>query len=104
MTIECMRYHAVNQGTLLGYADFYIPKTGQEIYGCQLHQKEGRRWINVPSREYKNELGEKKYAPFMRYREKTHMEAFLEACKKAIEKKCAETNPITTEEEDGLPF
>ena len=107
MTIECMRFQSVNKGSLLGYADFYIPKTGQEIYGCQLHQKDGRRWINLPSKEYTNDQGERKFSPCVRYRERSHMDAFSEACKKAIEKKCAEQAHISSkypQEEEELPF
>lgn len=105
MTIECMRYTAVNKGSLLGYADFYVPKTGQEIFGCQLYQKDGRRWINLPSKEYTNDQGEKKFAPCVRYRERAHMDAFSEACKKAIEKKCAEDGySQQTQQEEDLPF
>jgi hypothetical protein len=105
MTIECLKYTSVNKGSLLGYADFYVPKTGQEIYGCQLHQKEGRRWINLPSKEYTNDLGEKKFAPCVRFRERSHMDAFSEACKKAIEKKCAEAPAYSAPaQEEELPF
>ena len=105
MTIECIKYVSVNKGSLLGYADFYVQKTGLEIIGCQLHQKEGRRWINMPSKEYTNDQGEKKYAPCVRYRERAHMDAFSELCKKAIEKKCAENNQSQqTHQEEELPF
>ena len=108
MSVECMRYKSVNKGSLLGYADLFVPKTGLEIYGCTLHQKEGRRWINFPSREYSDETGEKKYAPIVRFREKAHMEGFTKVAKEAIEKKCAEMNqsfsaPEPTYDEE-IPF
>lgn len=105
MSIECMKYKPVNKGVLLGYADIYVPKMGLEIYGCSFFQKDGRRWINFPSKEYKNDLGETKYASIVRFREASHMEAFTEACKKAIEKKCAEAQPVQqSQEEEELPF
>ena len=93
MSVECMNYKPVNKGSLLGYADLFVPKTGLEIYGCSLHQKEGRRWVNFPSKEYTDsKTGEKKYASIVRFREKAHMEAFIKVAKEAIEKKCAEQN------------
>ena len=50
-------------------------------------------------------MGEKKFAPCVRYRERAHMDAFSEACKKAIEKKCAEGgHPQQTQQEEELPF
>ena len=91
MTIECMRYTSVNKGSLLGYADFYVFKTGLEIQGCTLHQKEGRRCINFPSKEYTDsKTGEKKYSSIVRFRDKAHMELFTQKAKEAIEKKAAE--------------
>lgn len=90
MSIECMRYKPINKGTLLGYVDLYIPKMGLEIYGCSFHQKDGRRWINFPSKEYTDEQGEKKYSATVRFREKSQMEDFSRVAKEAIEKKCAE--------------
>lgn len=91
MSIECLKFQSVNKGVLVGFADFYLPKSGIEIYGCQLFQKDGRRWINMPSREYTNDQGEKKYMPYIRFRESSHKDLFNDLALKAIEKKCAET-------------
>lgn len=88
--IECMKYKSVNKGSLLGYADLYLPKVGIEIYGCSLHQKDGRRWVNLPSKEYTDGNGEKKYAPIVKFPNKFHMDEFAKQAKEAIEKKCAE--------------
>lgn len=106
MNIECLKYQSVNKGLLVGFADFYIPKTGIEIFGCQLFQKDGKRWINMPSREYTNAEGEKKYMPYIRFRENAHKDLFTELALKAIDKKCAEmqskTPPDAPQEE--VPF
>ena len=106
MSIECIKFQSVNKGSFVGYADFYIPKTGLEIYGCQLFQKDGKRWINMPAREYTNEQGEKKYAPYVRYREPNHKELFSEYALKAIEKKCAEmqAQSATQPPAEEVPF
>lgn len=106
MMIECIKFKSVVKGSLMGYADFYVPKMGIEIYGCSLHRKDGRRWINLPSKEYKNELGETKYAPVVRFKEKEHLNLFSEECKKAIDKKCMESPEQNQElpQEQELPF
>jgi len=116
--IECTRFKSFEKGYLQGFADFYIDKWGVEIQGCALYMKEGRRWLNLPGNEYMNKEGEKKYAPFLRFREKEHWNAFMESAKAAIDKWCAE-NPqsepkpcndnamssgFTSEPEEGLPF
>jgi|SRR5688572_17749329 len=104
MSIECLKFQSVSKGLLVGFADFYIPKTGLEIFGCQLFQKDGKRWINMPSREYTNDQGEKKYAPYIRYREATHKEMFNKLAIEAIDKKCAELNAVPNPTQEDVPF
>ncbi len=104
MTIECLKFQSVNKGSFVGFADFFIPKTGLEIYGCQLFQKEGKRWINMPAREYTNSDGEKKFASYIRYRENSHKDMFTELALKAIDKKCAELNSEKLPPEVDIPF
>lgn len=106
MSIECLKFQSVNKGNFVGFCDFFIPKTGIEIYGCQLFQKDGRRWINMPSREYTNDQGEKKYAPYLRFRDPAHKEMFNELALKAVEKKCAEAqvSVINQSIQEELPF
>ena len=104
MNIECLKFKSVNKGLLVGFADFYIPKTGIEIFGCQLFQKEGKRWINMPSREYANDKGEKKYMEYVRFREPSHKEIFTELALKAIDKKCAEMQTASESPQQEVPF
>lgn len=91
--IECLKYKPVNKGTLLGYADLFVPKMGIEIFGCSLHQKDGRRWINLPSREYTDNKGEKKFFSIIRFPNKAHMEEFSKQAKEAIERKAMIEEP-----------
>ncbi len=97
--IECIRFKSHSKGALLGFADFRLPKMGIEIFGCSVHQKNGRRWVNLPSREYENELGEKKYASHVRFIEQAHYNAFGEQALKAIDKWCEENNQVATPQE-----
>jgi len=115
MTIECIGFKQCQINTLQGFANFYIPATGMEIYGCTLHDKDGRKWLNLPSREYTQD-GEKKYLSVIRFREKSHYDAFTSAAKAAVEKWIAhndgaeptiqtQDNAIKSEQEtDDLPF
>ena len=88
--IECIKWKSVSKGSLQGFADIYIPKWGIEIYGLSLHMKDGKRWINFPSKDVKGEDGTTKYFPHLRFKDKMHMEEFSKRCKEAIEKKCGE--------------
>lgn len=105
--IECTKYKAHPNGHLQGFADFYIDKWGVEINGCSLFMKDGKRWINLPSKEYENGEGEKKFMPLVRFREKEHYGKFMEQAKEAIDKWCAAQDKGENEllEVDGdLPF
>lgn len=105
MTIECMKFKSVNKGYLVGFADLYLPKWGLEIFGCALYLKDSRRWISFPSKEYIDADGSQKYAPIIRFRNKTHMETFSRLAIEAIEKKCAEPQIIPEElSNEGVPF
>ena len=107
MTIECTEFRAHEKGTLQGFANFWVPKMGLEIYGCALHMKDGRRWLNLPSREYKDDLGEIKYMNIIRFRDKYHYVKFGEAAKKAIDEWCAKnaSSPMVKDDpNEECPF
>jgi hypothetical protein len=82
--IECIRFRAHEKGHMKGFADFFFPKWGIEIYGCTLYEKDGKRWVNLPTKETEID-GEKKFFPFIRFKEKRHWEVFIEQAKKAID-------------------
>ena len=105
--IECIKFKSHVKGALLGFADFSLPKMGIEIYGCSVHQKNGRRWVNLPSREYENEMGEKKYASYIRFIDSQHYSAFIEEALKAVDRKCQELNQQMPEPDystEEVPF
>lgn len=89
MTIECVNFKSHQQGTLLGFADLFVPKMGIYINGCTLHQKNGFRFFYLPSRDYKNEEGETKYAPVVKFHNKDHYKLFCQEAIKAIELYCS---------------
>lgn len=107
MTIECTRYHPVHKGSLLGYADLFSPKMGLEITGCSLHSKDGKKWLNLPQKEFKDKDGATKYAAVIKFRNADHGKAFAKLALDAVEKKAAEGSPPPMqpgEDEGFLPF
>lgn len=97
MSIECVRFTPVNKGTLLGYAKIFVPKWGVEIDGITLHEKNNARWVSMPSKPYEKD-GETKYAPYLRFREKTHYDIFCQKVKEAVQG-FAGNPPQTTNQE-----
>lgn len=89
MTIECIRFKEYKKGSLLGFADVYIKKWDLELYGLSLFEKEGKKSISFPSREYEKE-GEKKKSSYYRMRDANNFKLFCEKIQEAIEKKIFE--------------
>jgi len=84
--IECIKYTPVNKNTCLGFATVYVDKWDIEINSIALHQKDGKRWISLPFREYEEEGQKKRYAPYFRFRKPDNFKKFTEAVKAAIDK------------------
>ena len=110
MTIECIDFRSHVKGSLQGFANLWIPKMGLEIFGCTLHMKDGKRWLNLPSREYVDkETGETKYMSVIRFRDKDHHTIFSERAKRAIDEWCVRNAKNEAEvksgpEEEEVPF
>ena len=100
--IECTKFKSHVSGYLQGFADFYVEKWGLEIKSCSLYMKDGKRWINFPSKEFTTPEGEKAYAPLVKFRERDHMDKFAEAAKKAIVDYC-KANPQNDEKPAESP-
>lgn len=91
--IKCIKYSPINKKTCLGVATIFVEKWGIEIYGITLHQKDGKRWINFPSRKYEDkETGEMKYLAYFRFPEKDHYIKFCDAVKSAIDEYAKENS------------
>lgn len=87
--IKCINYTSYKNKTLVAFVDFHIESWGVDLLGCKLHIKDGRRWLNLPSREIEKN-GEKMFYPIIRFKSKEHNERFIEMAKKAIDEYCME--------------
>lgn len=72
--------------------------------------KNGKRWMSLPNREYKDpESGDKKYIGVMKFIEKEHSDAFCKAALKALDSWCEQNSQEQDQEqpaqdESVLPF
>lgn len=85
MHIECKRYKAINKGTFVGYADLFLPEIGIEIFGCTLHQKDEKRWVNLPSKSFKTNKGVDKFSPIVRFKDPSAFKDFCICAKESID-------------------
>lgn len=55
-----------SKNTLQAFVDFTLLDAGLSIKGAGIHEKEGQRWLSLPSREYAKD-GEKKWIPVVEF-------------------------------------
>ncbi len=56
----------IGKNTLLGSFDLELP-SGLKINGIMLFEKNGKRWVNFPSREWVRPDGTKSYSPLLEF-------------------------------------
>jgi len=87
--LKVIAYKPINRGKLVGFLDVFIPSVGIEIYGLTAFESDGRRWFNLPSREYEDkDTGQKKYSPIMRFPNEAYYNAFMNALRKEFDAYC----------------
>ncbi len=59
--IEVTNIQAINKNSLLAMCDVHIVPWKITLCEVKIFEKGVNRWISLPSREYVNDLGEKKY-------------------------------------------
>ena len=56
----------IGKNTLVGVFDLEMP-SGLKINGVMLHEKNGKRWVQFPSKEWLTPDGEKRYLPLIEF-------------------------------------
>ena len=93
MPLEIQNYKDVKKGCLLGTCDIKLPLWGNFIiYGITIWEKDNKRWISFPSKEYEKE-GQKKYFQHCRFENENMTEAFRKEFFKELEKYQKANNP-----------
>lgn len=104
MSVEVMRYTAVNKGNLLGFCDIFVPKMGLEFRDCAVMKKDGERWISFPARSYEKD-GEKRYKGYVKFREQEHAQAFSDVVIKELDSKHLQPESSDPSEQyEDIPF
>ena len=83
ITIKDLRKFEKN--TLRGFFTVLIEPTGLEIRDLTLHEKNGNRWFNMPSRPYEDENGDTKYSYIIFFPDKDRARQFQKAVLKALD-------------------
>ncbi len=106
--IEVSNINAVNKGSLLATCDVYIQPWDQELNEVKIFQKGENRWLGMPSREFINNLGEKKYIELVNFRKEATKNRFRAQIMGAVDKYLASNPEMKPEdvikEDDQMPF
>ncbi len=71
------------KNTLKAFFSVELP-SGLIIHGCTLHEKNGARWIGLPSRKFEKD-GKEGYAPIIEFRDRACLDKFRDAILEAID-------------------
>lgn len=87
--IECIRFTKDPKGARIGFADVRIVKWGYLINGVALFEKEGKRWIGLPS---KSVDGGEKWRFCGEMEDPEHQKIFLKQIQEAVFKKACDVD------------
>jgi len=74
--IDSAKRYAKN--TLVSFVDFTLLEAGLSIKGAAIHEKEGSRWVSMPSRSYSDAQGTH-WAPVVEFASKEARSRISEA-------------------------
>lgn len=79
-----------HKNTLRGFFTLSLP-SGLVLRNIMLHERNGKRWISLPSREYlDSSTGKKKYLPFIDFRDRDSSDRFRDKALEAVDSLLAE--------------
>ncbi len=107
--IEIQKFELIEKGALKARFTLKMLKWGGLcIRECTLFDNGTKRWINLPSRQYEDSEGKKKYYPFIAYEERNLEDKFKEIIMKAVDEHMAKNiSAIKNDNQEGnesFPF
>lgn len=91
--MKITRFNKVSKGHLAGFFDLIINEFGAYLNGCSLFIKGNQRWVNLPTKEYTNTEGEKKYSAIFGMVDEERQKEFKRVALETVLAYC-ETNNI----------
>lgn len=103
MGIEITKFRKYEKGVTKGFFTAKLTNIGLEIRDCVLNEKNGERWVNLPSRPYEQD-GKTMYAPIVKFTEKDTWEKFKLATLAALDEILKVENHETDPKDSKIPF
>lgn len=106
--IEVSNINPVNKGSLLATCSVRIIPWKLTLHEVKIFEKGANRWVMMPSKEFTNDVGEKKYTELMTFDCDAVKNRFRSQIMGAIDKYMAGNPTLTPEdvikEDETLPF
>jgi hypothetical protein len=92
-TVICTAWKPYDRNTLKGFADLWLRTARLNIRGCAVHEKNGRRWVQLPAKPQLDQdrqvvcddAGKVQYAKILDFDSREVSDRFNAAALKAIE-------------------
>lgn len=103
--IEILKLETLNKGSLIARFNVKMHKWGGlVIRDCSLFESNGKKWINLPSRQYEVD-GKKKYVSYLHYEDRALDDKFKESIMHAAEEFRSKSAPEEQMEgSEEIPF
>ena len=85
MDVKISDFRKHEQNTLQGFLSIRFPLMGLEISDVALHQKNGKRWFQLPAKPFTKPDGSKGWNYILSFYEKPQYEKFQEMALKALD-------------------
>ncbi len=106
--LEVQNIVPVNKGNLLAICDVKIIPWKLTLKEIKIFEKGANRWIGMPSREFINNIGEKKFIELIEFENEGVRNRFRSQIMGAIDKFLSENPEMKQEdvikEDDNVPF
>jgi hypothetical protein len=73
--VQIRDFKSLNKNTLRAVFTASL-RSGMTVHGLMLHEREGRRWISLPSKEYVAKNGERSYTPIIEIPDRADFKRF----------------------------
>ena len=85
MAIEITDFRAYSKNTLQGFLTIRMTSVGLEIRDIALHQKNGKRWLQLPAKPYKKPDGGQGWSYILAFYDKPRFQQFQDVTLKALD-------------------
>jgi hypothetical protein len=84
MPLCIKNFKRFEKNTLRGFFDVELP-SGMILCGCSLHEKEGKRWIGLPAKQYSKPDGAQSWVKIVDFADREKARQFQDIVLPAVE-------------------